>query len=150
MSRVSNVEHLTFVPRRCVAVSLAIGSLNLNILNVHNYMFTAQQVAGIGRHLANWQSRTVLDPKRNFSMVLGDLNFPGANDRVFNPCVISESEVVEIPIHFSTLHFKWKSVLSNWTELVQPLPTHFNPRGPSLKRLDRAWVDMPAHLIGKI
>ena len=152
-NRCVNIEFSIFVQGRCVAASLSFESLSFNIMNIHNFNLSHRQLTDIGRQLSLWRECTLIDPQHFFSMVIGDLNFPASSDRAFKPVVeLSDSGTVafEIPVHYSTLHYRWKSLLMNWTELVQPLPTHFNPQGPTLKRLDRAWVDMPAHLITKI
>ena len=54
------------------------------------------------------------------------------------------------PAHYSTQFHTWNEILKLWTEVSQPFPTHFNSRGPSLKRLDRVWISSPSHLLSKL
>ena len=156
-SRCSSIDFTILVPGRCVAACLCIDSMVSNRMNIHNFNLSHRQLTDIGRLLSSWRDQSLGNPQKFVSFVVGDLNFPASFDRAFKPLCMPEQQTpegesvgLEIPVHYSTMHYRWKSILQNWTELVQPLPTHFNPQGPTLKRLDRAWVDMPAHLITKI
>ena len=40
--------------------------------------------------------------------------------------------------------------LSRWTEVVQPFPTHFDPKGNTLSKLDRAFISCPSSLTLKL
>ena len=44
----------------------------------------------------------------------------------------------------------WMKFLARWTELVQPLPIHFDTKGNSLSRLDRAFISCPNSLTLKL
>ncbi len=40
--------------------------------------------------------------------------------------------------------------LSEWTEIVQPYPTHFDHKGNICARIDRGWVSCPSNLLIKL
>ena len=102
--------------------------------------------------ISQWRSFTHANPHKQISLCVGDFNFAHPRDRVFQPLNlegVSELEVGDL-VHSGTRHHAWRNILCDWTEISQPLPSYFNPRGPSLKRLDRAWVDIPANLLSKV
>lgn len=44
----------------------------------------------------------------------------------------------------------WMRHLASWTEVAQPFPTHFDSKGNTVSRLDRAFVACPISLLLKL
>ena len=45
---------------------------------------------------------------------------------------------------------QWKKILANWTEVVQPMPSHFDASTRTCSRIDRAFVFGPSNMLIKL
>ena len=79
---------------------------------------------------------------------MGDLNFLAGDDRVFKVGTPPSGASTISSTSFSGSHrAAWMKFLLSWTELVQPFPVHFDSKGNSLGRLDRAFISSPSSLV---
>ena len=80
-----------------------------------------------------------------FGIQIGDLNFLAADDRVFKVGQAPAVGASGRPAYSAGSHAKaWMSFLSRWTEVVQPFPTHYDAKGNTLSKLDRAFISCPS------
>ena len=86
-----------------------------------------------------------------FGILIGDLNFLAADDRVFKVGQPPAVGAAGRPPSSSGSHAKaWMAFLPRWTEVVQPFPTHFDAKGNTLSKLDRAFISCPSSQILKL
>ena len=45
---------------------------------------------------------------------------------------------------------QWRCILPNWTQIIQPMPTHFDFSAQSFSRTDRIWAFGPSNLSSKM
>ena len=154
LSKVCNIEPLEIVPGRCLSVSLwALDSgikRNVHILTLHNYGLNNEQVSSIGNVMHRLSDSCRRLPTREFACLIGDFNFPSRDDRIFKvgrPLLESSPATVG---GSGTKQALWERYLSQWTEVVQPFPTHYNKHGNNCNRIDRAFVSCPSSLLLKL
>jgi len=150
----ANLMDTVLVPGRCLVTSILLGSKVLTVLNLHNYGFKVPQVQRIGNFMSSLALDVKNDPSSQIGILLGDLNIKAEDERSFK---VGRNFVRKVMTHdfanpvYSGTHIRqWESILSEWTEVVQPFPTHFDPKGLSCSRIDRAWVTCPSSLLTKI
>jgi len=149
LSRMCSFEERILVDGRCLLVSLCSNTLGLykrvHILNLHNYGLSGVQVDGIGQKLDEFFQGNAARPMEEFGILIGDLNFLAADERVFKVGHPPAVGAAGRPPSASGSHAKaWMSFLSRWTEVVQPFPTHFDVKGNTLSKLDRAFISCPS------
>ena len=89
-------------------------------------------------------------PHLEFACFVGDFNFSARDDRIFKvgrPLLESTPATIG---GSGTRQAHWERLLAQWTELVQPFPTHYNKVGNTCNKLDRAFVACPSSLLLKL
>ena len=116
---------------------------NLQVLTVHNFGFSFEQVNDIGTHLDSVLQVCQAQPCQCFSLITGDFNFAARDDCSFK-IGRPEGDSLPAPICSSgTRQLQWEKHLKLWCEIWQPFPTHYNKVGNSCNRIDRVFSACP-------
>jgi hypothetical protein len=93
-------------------------------------------------------------PTRAFGLLIGDINIKAEHESSFK---VGGSFVGEPrdrgfsnPLCSGQRLGQWRRILDNWTEIVQPLPTHFDFATKSCSRIDRSWIAGPSDMLVKL
>ena len=143
---ISYTPHI-LVPGRCMGLSIKFPGMVFDLVNIHNYGLTKNQVLQVGLHLDALQSRDRAHPTACSSLAVGDLNFLADGEQRFKVGRPLAPSSLWRSHHSGTHSSLWKSFLSKWTELAQPFPTHFSSESCSSSRLDRGWSSSPVNQI---
>ena len=146
-------EDEVLIPGRCIGTSILAGDKVLTVLNLHNHGLKAEQVRRIGNFTSLIIHNIRDSPCSKFGILLGDLNIKAEEELVFNVGRNFEHPNVRYsgnPVYSGTHLRIWESILDEWTEVIQPFPTHFNSRENSCSRIDRGWVACPSSLLTKM
>jgi hypothetical protein len=155
LSKVCSFEERILVDGRCLLLSLCSNSLGLykrvHIINLHNFGLSGGQVSYIGQELDKKIQDNAARPKEEFGIIIDDFNFLSGDDRVFKVGQPAATGALAPPPSSSGSHrTAWMKFLSRWTEVVQPFPTHFDPKGNTLSKLDRAFISCPSSFTLKL
>lgn len=132
------------VPGRCLVSSHFVGEHILTVCNVHNYGLSSCDTATIKDFLFVLGSSIEVNPTSMLGVLVGDLNIKAEHERSFK--VGSGFAGGPRDRGFSNPLFSgqrlglWRSILSTWTKISQPMPTHFDFSSKSCSRIDRVWV----------
>ena len=129
---------------RCISTCVTIDSKTVNVINIHNHNLSNAAMVVIGEHMEACVVESCSNPLSCFGLILGDLNFSKRGEQRFKVGRPIGSSSVARPMASGTQQVKWESILDKWTELAQPLPTHFSAKSLSCARLDRAFYAGPA------
>ena len=143
LNKLGSFEGRILVDGSCLLVSMCSNSLGLykrvHIINLRNFWLSGGQVSNIGQELDDLFQDNAARPKEEFGIILGGFNFFSGDDRVFKVGLPSSGASTTPTTSSSGSHrTAWMKYRSRWTELVQPFPTHFDPKGNGLSRLDWA------------
>ena len=88
-------------------------------------------------------------PKTESGIILRDFSFIAGDDRVFKvgSPPVGASTLAQSSSSSGSRKAAWMRHLSSWTELVQPFPTHYDSKGNTVSRLDRAFIACPISLV---
>jgi hypothetical protein len=153
ISGCGSFEDVVLVPGRCLGTSIFVGDKVLHVLNIHNHDLRAHQVRHIGNYMSQIAQDIKVAPCSKFGILIGDLNIKAEEELVFKvgravdrPNARSSGN----PVYSGSNLRIWESILSEWTEVWQPYPTHFHSRDNSCSRIDRGWIFCPSSLLTRI
>jgi len=136
------------VQGRCLALAIKFPhSLSLNVVALHNFDLTLPQVNAVGRFLERASAEDLVDPLSRMSILVGDFNFLAEGEQRFRIGRPAPALSLARPMPVGTQQRRWMQVLSSWTELAQPLPTHYSASSQSASRIDRGWISCPSNQI---
>ena len=142
------------IPGRCIGISISIRGKCLTVINLHNYGLFANQVRAIGRFMSSLAVGIKASPHCLSGLLVGDLNIKAEHERTFKVGRVfaggARDRVYSNPLFSGQLLRLWGQILEGWTEVIQPFPTHFDAKGNSCSRIDRAWVCGPSSLLIKL
>jgi len=145
---VANFEEQVLIPGRALCVSLFCRNRILSVLNVHNYNLSNQEVKSISHFTSNLCLDIRSNPMLRLAVLIGDLNIKAEGEMTYKIGQVFAGGQPNIgssnPIFRGQRLRQWRSILADWTEIVQPLPTH------SCSRIDRAWVFGPSDMLIKL
>ena len=146
------------VPGRCLGTSICLGDKVLTVCNVHNYGLSFADTRSIKDFLFLLGSGIEVDPTRRIGILIGDLNIKAEHEKSFKIGVAQFPNSSRPPPDrgFSNPLFSgqrlavWRQILSTWTEISQPMPTHFDIASKTCSRIDRCWIFGPSNLLIKL
>ena len=152
---VATFNSLCLIPGRVLSISLFCMDQILTVLNVHNFDLSLNDMRIIRRFMNNLNFDVKANPTLRLAVLAGDINIKAENEMSYK---IGSSSVggqpnigsVPNPMFRGQRVGQWKNLLSSWTEIVQPLPTHFDKGSHSCTRIDRAWVLGPSNMLVKM
>jgi len=150
----ANFEERCLVPGRCVAVSILAGARVLTVLNLHNYGLQTSQVQFLATYLSSLAINIKVNPCARFGILVGDLNIKAENEKSFKVGRDFDSGARDRgysnPLFSGHLLRWWGKIFEDWTELIQPFPTHYDHQHKTCSRIDRGWVLCPSSLLVKL
>ena len=120
-TRAVSFSHHILVPGRCNALSINFGGIIFDIVNLHNFGFTRAQVLIVGAHLDRLFIRDRAQPDTSFSLLVGDVNFRADDEQRYKVGRPLAPSSLWHSTQSGTHETLWKSFLSKWCELAQPL-----------------------------
>ena len=54
------------------------------------------------------------------------------------------------PLFSGQLLRLWSRILGEWTEVIQPMPNHYNAQHKTCSRIGRVWTSCPSNLLAKL
>ena len=150
----ANFEHLDIVPGRCIGTSILTGDKSFSVCNVHNYGLSLRDIKTIKNFLVTLSSNVGLFPTKSFGVLVGDINIKAEHEGSFK---VGGSFVGALrdrgfsnPLFSGQRLGQWRKILDNWTEISQPMPTHFDFATLSCSRIDRGWAFGPSDMLIKL
>ena len=147
-------ESQIIIPGRSSCVSILSRGKVLSVLNVHNYGLTFREAKIIRDFLRELRVSIEDEPTKAMGLLVGDLNIKAEHEKSFKIGSALERCVADgrfqNPLFSGQRLGLWKGILSMGTEVIQPMPTHFDFACKSCSRIDRAWAFGPSNLLIKI
>mgnify|MGYP000686098511 CR=1 FL=1 len=153
LSLVATFANTVLVHGRCIGTKISYRDKILTVVNIHNYGLSPTEIHRIGNYLSESAQNVSISPVNQFSIFVGDLNIKAEDEKCFKAGRNLEGILARSasnPVFSGPHHNLWAPILSDWTELVQPFPTRYDPVSKTCSRIDRAFVFCPASMLLKL